>query len=209
MAWRRRRPPGDTRSVSTRDGPPLELLLRRVVETPPDFLAEPRIGASGQVHVDAVVNDLCEWLGVALPADALGRFTGKNAARDRNRLSIALVQAHLLADPWFRAAGLEPAALLALLGDGAAELAAHTPAPRFLADPDRREELVRHLLARLGMHPAGESAAHAQDRLTTLSAAERARVLAASRAAQERAREVREALSRKAAQEAADKWTRE
>lgn len=194
--------------MTTRDGPPLELLLRRVVETPPDFLAEPRIGASGQVHVDAVVNDLCEWLGVALPAGALGPFVG-DAPRDRGRLAVTLVQAHVLADPWFRTAKLDAGALLALLGEGATELAAHTPAPKFLADPDRREELVRHLLARLGMHPAGESAAHAQDRLTTLSAAERARVLAASRAAQERAREVRAALARKAAQEAADKWTRE
>ena len=195
--------------MTTRAGPPLEPLLRRVTETPPDFLDEPRAGAAGRIHVDAVVGDLCERLGVALQPGALDVFAGQDPARDRNRLAVTLLQAHLLADGWFAGAGLDAAHLLSLLEAGAAELAAHTQAPRFVTDPDRREELVRHLLARLGMHPAGESAAHAQDRLTTLSAAERARVLAASRAAQERAREVREALTRKAAQEAADKWTRE
>ena len=39
--------------------------------------------------------------------------------------------------------------LLALLAAAAAELAPHTAAPRFIDDPERREELVRHLLARV------------------------------------------------------------
>ena len=48
-----------------------------------------------------------------------------------------------------------------------------------------------------------------QDRLVTLSSSERQRVLRASRAAEERARAIREALARKAAQESADKYTRD
>jgi len=56
---------------------------------------------------------------------------------------------------------------------------------------------------------AEQSVAQAQDRLTTLNSAERARVLQAARAAEERARQIRAALVSKAAQESADKWTRE
>jgi hypothetical protein len=96
-----------------------------------------------------------------------------------------------------------------LLSLNAAELAAQTTSIKFVHDPDRREELARLALARLGYRPAGESVAQAQDRLTSLSSVERARVMGAARAAEERARAVREALARKAAEESADKYTRE
>lgn len=193
----------------TREGPALEPLLRRLAETPPDFLAEPRIGPHGRIEVAAVVADLCDRLGVVIPPGGLDWFAPLDARNDRNRLAIALLQVWLVAGDQLAAAAIDGAALFGALVDGAAELAPHTPAPRFVADPERREELVRHLLARLGLRPRGESEAQAQDRLTSLSAAERARVVKASRAAEERARAIREALARKAAEEAADKWTRE
>jgi len=68
---------------------------------------------------------------------------------------------------------------------------------------------VRVSLAAIGCRPAGESEAQAEDRLTSLSAAERRRVVDAARAAELRARQIREALRKKAAEESADKWTRE
>jgi len=88
-------------------------------------------------------------------------------------------------------------------------MAVAAPAHRFTTDPERREELTRTMLARFGYLPAGETAAQAADRLAAISASERRRLLEASRAAEQRAREIREALARKAAQESADKWTRE
>ena len=195
----------------TREGPALEPLLRRVAETPMDFRDEPRCGATGRIHVAAVVGDLFARLGLSAADGALAQFhpQGKQAASERNRLSVTLLQAWLLADESLAAAGLQSAQVMILLGAGAAELAAHTAAARFVDHPERREELVRHALARLGLHPQGETAAEAQDRLTSLSAAERARVMAASREAEARARKIREQLAAKAAQEAADKWTRE
>jgi hypothetical protein len=189
------------------EGPVLEALTRRLAETPEEFLAEPRLGDKGVVEVAAVVGDLCRLLGAG--DAALERFAGKDARRDRNRLAVALLLAWLLWDPWFRATPPPLEALLALLGEGAQELAALTPAAKFVTDPERREELARFALARLDLRPAGETVAQAQDRLTTLSATERARVLEASRAAEQRARAIREALAKKAAEESADKWTRE
>ena len=192
----------------SREGPPLPALLQRVAETPKDFLAEPRIRAAGQVHVDAVVADLLTSLGAGVGAPELERFAGKGPA-DRNLLAVVLLLCWMLADPWFASAIATKAELLALLGDTASELAAATSARKFVEDPDRREELVRVTLAAIGCRPAGESEAQAEDRLTSLSSAERARVVEAARAAELRARQIREALRKKAAEESADKYTRE
>lgn len=192
-----------------REGPELETLTRRLAETPEDFLAEPRIGRAGRIATAAVAGDLLRLLGAVVPAERLDTFTGSDPARDRNRLAVVLVLCWLLADDFFRDAAPAPEPLLGLLADEAAALAEQAPATRFVADPDRREELARLALARLGYRPAAETLAQAQDRLTTLSSTERARVLAAARAAEERSREIREALLRKQAEESADKWTRE
>ena len=192
-----------------REGPILEALTRRVAETPEEFLAEPRVGNIGQVHTAAVVGDLLRLLGHEVQARDLTPFSGGDRRGDRNRLGVTLVLAWLLADEWFVARRPDAAALLTLLGTTAGELAEQVPATKLVSDPDRREELARVALARLGLRPAGETIAQAQDRLTTLSSAERQRVMRAARAAEERARAIREALVRKAAQESADKYTRD
>ena len=190
------------------EGPILESLTRRLAETPEEFLAEPRIGQTGRVHVAAVVADLLRLLN-APPASAPGQFIGNDVRRDRNRLAIALLLCWLLSDDWFRQTKLDAAKVLELLDAQCNELATQVAARKCVTDPDRREELARLALARLGFRPAGETLAQAQDRLTTLNSTERARVMKAARAAEERARQIREALARKAAEESADKFTRE
>lgn len=190
-------------------GPPIETLTHRLAETPAEFLAEPRIGASGSVHVAALVNDVLALHGQRAPFAALERFTGTDARRDRNRLALVMIAAWLLADHWFAAAGLPQAKVLALLQTAMQELAEATPAHKFVSDPDRREELARVVLARLDHRPAGETVAQATDRLSGISGVERRRLLEASRAAEQRAADIRAALARKAAEESADKWSRE
>ena len=199
-----------------REGPPLEALTHRLSETPGEFLAEPRIGKLGAVNVAAVVADLLLDLGAQPLSDAqVGAFTSADPRKDRNRLSLTLITAWLLRDEGLKDAldGAAPAerqaSLLGVLTDNVRELAELTQAPRFVADPDRREELVRFALKGLALRPAGESVAQAQDRLATLNTAERQRVIQAARAAEERARAVREAMARKAAEEAAAKYNRE
>lgn len=192
-----------------REGPPLEILLRRLAETPEDFLAEPQIAAAGAVEVRAVVADLLRLSGHAAEPAALAAFAGEDARRDRNRLATVLIATWLLAGEWFLAAKFPAAELLQVLRDDMRELAGLVAAKTLVTDAERREELARLVLARLGARPAGETPAQAQDRLTTLSSVERARVLKVSQAAAQRARAIREALARKAAEESADKWTRE
>ena len=193
-----------------REGPPLESLTRRLADCPTEFLAVPRIGATGTVHVPAVVSDLLRDLGGAgLSNQAAQPFQSRNPKTDRNRLSVVLLACWVLHDPWFiRRPEFAPSALQ-LLGEGLSELAATTVAAKFVSDPDRREELARVCLRQLGLRPTGESIAQAQDRLATLNAAERQRVIKAARQAEERARKIREAMQRQAEAEANAKAMRE
>lgn len=190
-------------------GPSLEPLLRRLMETPPDFLDAPRQGNVGRVHVAAVVNDVLASHGCAVPMPLLATLSGELAGVSANQLMVSAVVAWLLSDDAWRAHRVEPAALPALFAEAVPALAAETAAARYVLEPERREELVRTTIARLGLQPEGETANQAADRLASVSGVERRRLLEASSAAETRARAIREALARKAAEESADKWTRE
>ncbi len=193
-----------------REGPPLEKLLRRLAETPADFLAEPRIGSAGSVRVSAVASDVLRELGsTPLSKDKLMTFEATDAKAQRNRLGIALIGCWLLHDEYFRQQNnlAEPA--FAFLTQSASELATVTSSAKFVSDPDRREELARLCLKDLGLRPAGETITQAQDRLSTLSSVERQRVIRAAKVAEERARAIREEMARKAKAEADAKMMRE
>ncbi|MDR2209512.1 MAG: hypothetical protein LBE22_11140 [Azoarcus sp.] len=190
-------------------GPHLEILLRRLADIPSDFLGEPRIGQNGEVFVAAVVNDLLSRLGERAPLTVLERFQAKKGGADRNRLMLTMIVVWLLADDWFVAARLPQADCVRLLDEVVQELAQASTAKKYVDDSERREELARLVLARLGYRPAGETVTQATDRLSALSINERRRLLEASRVAEARARAIREELVRKQAEASADKWTRE
>lgn len=190
-------------------GPILETLTHRLAETPSEFLAEPRIGKSGAVCVQALVNDVLLMHGARAPAAELARFEEFDPKPGRNRLALVMIACWLVSHEWFIRATVPQPAMLGLLDVDLRELAAGSPAHQFVRDPDRREELARIALARLGFRPQGESIEQAADRLSSISGSERRRLLEASRASNQRAKEIREALARKAAEESADKWTRE
>lgn len=192
------------------NGPLLETLTRRLAECPADFLAEPRLGQKGAVQVAAVVSDLIAELGgEALTQVQASVFAVKEADQQRNWLRLVLVACWLLHDPWFLQRQPIATSALKFLSEGLGSLAEWVKAPQCVSDPDRREELARLCLKALGVWPRGETPAQAQDRLNTLDSVERQRVIRAARQADARARAIREAMAQKAAQEAADKWTRE
>ncbi len=192
------------------EGPLLEGLTRRLAECPAEFLAEPLIGQLGVVHVDAVVADLLQALAGTPDPVSHNVLLGNADQQHRNRLSLTLVTCWLLYDPWFRARGDLGETVARLLADRVLDdLAALVPAARFVLEPDQREELVRLCLKELGLRPAGETDAQADDRLVTLSTVERRRVMEAARTAEARAQAVREAMRQQAAREAAARMTRE
>lgn len=228
------------------EGPPLEHLTHRLAECPPEFLEEPRVGATGTVHVAAVVNDLLIALGKAsgdlawtaqfmpgadpqhalTPESAAGtpslmdrlisKLSGSGSetgpaiqANERDWLRCVLVACWLLNDAWFRQQKNNADAARKFLTDELRELSKSTQATKLVGDPDRREELARLCLKALDFRPKGESAEQAQDRLATLNTTERMRLLKAVREAEKRAKEIREAMAKKAAEEAAAKYNRE
>ena len=190
-------------------GPQLEVLTRRLAETPVDFLQAPKVGGKGQVFVPALLNDLLWRFGSRRHQNVLTRYAQVEAKTGQNHLALLMITVWLLSDDWFVQAAISPGAIVKLLDVTMAELAAIISAPNFVSDPDRREELVRVILAQLQFRPAGETVAQATDRLSSLSSLEQKRLLAQSRGAEERARAIRAALVKKAAEESADKWTRE
>lgn len=193
-----------------REGPLVESLTRRLSETPPEFLTEPRIGRKGTVNVAAVVNDTLVALGQPpLTPRQAQTFQATDAKQDRNRLQTVLVGCWLLYDEWFRQHPEGNERALSFLSENTSELSAVTGAQKFVNDPDRREEMARVTLSVLGLRPKGETITQAQDRLATLNAAERERVVRAAREAMERAEAVRAAMAKQAAEEAAAKAYRE
>lgn len=188
-------------------GPALEVLIHRLAESPAELLDEPRTGATGKVHVAALVNDVLALHGTRASLTALAPFTASDTAR--HRLALVMITAWLLADQWFIAAAIAQTDLLRVMDRTVNDLSQAASAHKYVDDPERREELARMVLARLGYRPAGESVAEATDRLSAVSGVERRRLLEASRAAEQRAADIRAALARKAAEESADKWSRE
>lgn len=190
-------------------GPPLQSMLQRVSECPADFLDEPRIGGRGRLEVAALVGDCLRRTGYRLNARELKVFDSKHTDTDRKHLQLVALCIWLLDADWIQKTRLEGSALLALLQQDMAEFAQSSQVDKCLHDAERREEFSRFVLARLGYRPEGESEPQASDRLSALSSIERQRLLKESQEAERRAREIREALARKAAAESADKWTRE
>ena len=203
------------RRTPPRSGPAVEQLTRRLAECPEEFLLEPRLAGStdGHIEVAAVVADLLVALGspepeAKLSPQAVKVWTGTSPG-DRNLLSLTLVAAWLCHDRTLRElGGLGPAVRRWLL-EGLPPLAAVVAPELFVSDGDRREELARALLDALGLLPAGETQAQSTDRLRALSSVERARVIEATRAQQQRARELREQMASERARQAAARYSSE
>lgn len=178
-------------------GPEIDDLVRHLTECPEEFLMEP--GPQG-IRVGAVVYDTLLHLGYeSIP---------KLDPLERNVSRVTLVTCWLLYHRWFRQAQLGAQAE-SLLGQLPLELAEVVDAEKLVTDPDRREELVRLAIHRLGLIPAGESPSHAADRLQSISSVERARLLRETRAQAEHARNLREAMATQRAREAASRYTGE
>ncbi|OLR94517.1 hypothetical protein [Actinokineospora bangkokensis] len=171
-------------------------LTRRLADTPPVFLDETA------ASVPAVVSDVLTGLG-GPPLTALQARAFELGEPNWRRL--------VLVTSWL-AAGLAPTPTAAgelhhLLVHPLVELAGVVAAERFTADADRREELARLVLHALGVVPEGETAAQAEDRLSTVDSLRRRRLLAEAARAEERAAAIRKAMADKRAQEAAARYS--
>ena len=187
-------------------------LLRWTAEMPAEFQSEHAGWPGGTVRVRAVVADVHEGVTrVPAAADLRAAMDASDTSRkERNRLRWLLAAAHVLWHPALRTAGPSAApGLRRLLLQELPAVAAVSPVESLAQEEDRREELIRLVLRAVGALVEGESAAESEDRLRQVESVERHRVLAESAERERRSRSVREAMAKKAAEEAAAKASRE
>lgn len=191
--------------------PPLAEFLRWLADMPEAFRSEPEGFADGTVPVPAVVADLFDTYLDEHPEESLlAAFKPANFGKvERNRLRWVLAACHLLWHPALRDRSLDRARLSKLLVQDVAALASVVSVDALAGDEERREELIRRTLLALGLRLAGESQKEAEDRLTQVDSVERRRLLHEAAEKEKRAREVREMMARRAAEEAAAKVSRE
>jgi hypothetical protein len=176
--------------------------VHRLADCPADFLLPP-----DELDLVALACDHFRALGLAIPSPDERRFLAALPSESQRLVPIVL---WLLRDDWFIARPeLAEATWTFLRSDSLMRLAKLVPPDAMVNDPDRREELVRLCLKGLALVPAGESAAQAADRLTTLDSVERERVIRKTRKKEARAREIREAMARRRAEEAAARYSPE
>lgn len=184
------------------EGPEIERLVRRLAECPGEFLAT----ADGAPDYIAVVCDHMRRMTPETPPDrspALAVLRKVGPAH----LELIAVACWMLHDDWFLdRPDLAPGMWALFVSDALKRLAELVKPAAFVTDPDRREELARTCLKSLALAPKGETPSEAADRLTALDSVERHRVLKATAAAERRAREIREAMAKKKAQESASRY---
>ncbi len=196
-----------------REGPVLELLMRRLAECPLDFQKQPLDEAGvGELDVAALVWDAVHELsGKIMQPTELAKFVldRRRSKQMLSHLQVTSAAVWLLYDPWFKGRAGVAEGVTKFLMHRLPEFATHVRFEELLSDIDRREELARLVLKSFGYRPAGETPTQATERWNVLDSVERARVLQAARKAEERARKIRDEAARKAAEEAAASYGRE
>lgn len=200
------------------EGPSVAKLTARLRNTPKDFLNEPVMknkkaidDGRGSVNVTAVVSDLLfDAGGGFLKKQNTVPFELPSSKKNRNLLGLRLLICHLLHDQWFMSRKKYADKMYKFLTDfQLVKLSDLVPFNNFITDTDRSEELVRLCLLALDLLPEGETETTALDRLTTLDSIERDRVIKKTRIAQKKAQELRAAIAKREAEEAASKMMRE
>ncbi|MCP3912517.1 MAG: hypothetical protein GY713_16360 [Actinomycetia bacterium] len=169
----------------------LALLIEHLEATPPSFLALPRRGRAGGIHVDAVL------------ADVIVLVTGQEPSEDQlfpleelssNHLRLILISSWLLSHPFF--AGRGGAGRVAWLASyELGSLAELVEADLVTRDPERAEELCRKVLGGLGEPVANETAGESADRLIAIDSSRRVRLIRESQERVHRAEQVAAAMA--------------
>ena len=184
-----------------REGPRLESLLHRLTQCPAEL--HQQCGRSSDLTIALVADLLRSWQPTFIPTNELLALR----ECDESTWGMVAVVVWLLKDDWFsEQEQLVPGVRELFASQRMFALAGLVRPEVLVGDPDRREELVRLMLAQLDLRPAGETLAQANDRLMTLDSVERRRILEATLAAEKRAREVREAMAKARAQESASRY---
>lgn len=191
-----------SRSGGSAEGPDINVLHHRLTEFPKEWLS-PQLPS----YFYALVHDALYDLSTSVNAAESTRFKRPYEQCDWYRA--AMLIAYFLTDNSFKGFRFELAFLLDAFENTAKELAQAGTNRVYINDVDRREEFIRVVLSSINLRPKGETNNQAEDRLQAVSSLERMKVLKAAKVAEQRAHDLRVALAKQKAKEAADKMTRE
>lgn len=188
--------------MTAHEGPAISHLHHRMTAIS-SALVEPQ----DMKHLPALVHDLLYRHQQDFSYELLAPFRDTNIKCPW--YTTCYLMLHLYSDPSFSKHQIDASKWAKALEEKSKELFASGKNAVYIEDLDRREEFIRVALAAVNLRPEGETQSQAEDRLLMVSSFERKRVMEAAKAAEERASQIREALARKAAQEAANKMSRE
>lgn len=193
------------------EGPSLSYLTRRIIECPDDFVTIADESGGGERVVALIADYVRTTNDYPIQANRYPFFDSllklSSTPKNKRFLAALAITVWFLYDEWFlRQPFIGKSGLNVLQADSLAKLAELIKPRQLIEDADRREELARLVLSLLDLRPEGETVAQAMDRLSTLNSVERQRILKETAAAEKRAREIREAMEAKRAQESASRY---
>ncbi|MBP7554120.1 MAG: hypothetical protein KA885_11900 [Spirochaetes bacterium] len=193
-------------------GPSISYIDLRLSEIPPIFIDKPEI-IDGFTTTSIILSDLLYEI-EDRPLSRIETDKFFNSIKsDINRLKIIQIICYILNDNWFRnyfkSNKNKINSIKSFLFTDLTEYSKINKAERFVYDGEGREELSRLLFKSLSLIPEGETETEAKDRLVSIDSIERKKVIELSKQSQKRIKELREALERKEAEEAASKMSRE
>jgi hypothetical protein len=198
-------------------GPSLIELLDRLVNCPAEFSLTPLVQnptdelPKGVLYLPALFFDLYFHFTGTFPNTTQTDFLKISSKKDNiNILNIYSISIYTLFHPFFKDKKELGEKLILLFKKELIGYKGLILANKFLQDPERREELIRFLLFHLGFAPNGETEKYAIGRLSTLDSIERVKLIDAARQAQiKREAEIKEAIRKREAEEAASRMTGE
>ena len=175
-------------------GPPLQVVVRRVLTTPEDFL-------SPVVATDALVADTLDRVAPgperarAVDSDLAGRIATQ-------------VACWLVTEPTLIAAlGGRARALCATAIPVLGEMVSVLPVNQWFGDEEHSEEVARAVFRTLRLRPYGESHPTAEDRWASINTLDRREALRRAAIEQEQAHKLAAQLAEKRAREAAAQYS--
>lgn len=188
--------------------------IRWLGEAPTSLRSDPQPWNPQGIYLAPVLGDLVESVLGERPQAGFWEWVlpVDDGPAERRRLGWVLLSAHLLWHPELRSPDRrrpEAASLVELWTEELRKLSQAAPWESIDDDLERREELIRRVFRACSWPIPGESPAESEDRLVQLDSVERARLVKEASEREKRRRALAEELARKAAEEAAARYSPE
>ena len=183
-------------------------LMRRLAQCPGEIYDFTGMNAESPVPL-AQVQDTIYYLGGPALEQKARKSVMKIQTERPVEAAFLMLGCYVLSDPLFCEKKELVSRSLSLLVSGFTSLADLAQARDFVLNTERREELVRLCLKHLELRPEGESKDVFKNRWESLDSVRRVELMQKATELRKRQEELRKAMERKAAEEAASKWSRE